>query len=70
MNIDWGKAALNMQNSGKPLRRLSKSIGRNGGYLSQIARGEIKEPKFSDGVALLNLHLDICGIEKQKELIK
>jgi hypothetical protein len=33
-----------------------------------LARGEIQEPKFTQGVALLNLHADKCGPDRTEKL--
>jgi hypothetical protein len=67
MIIDWQQLALNLRVSGS-LTALSEKEGWNKQYINEIARAEIKEPRFSVGVRLLDLHLDICGIEKHKRL--
>lgn len=69
MNIDWQMLALNIQQN-VPLAQASKKARLNKGYLSQIARGELLEPRFSIGVKLLDYHLDVCGVEKHKKLAK
>jgi hypothetical protein len=69
VNINWQKLALNLRKH-KPLTTLSAEIGRHDGYLNQIARGELEEPKFSDGLKMLNLHLDVFGLEQHRELLK
>jgi len=68
MKIDWQKLAINIRSS-MSLVKASESIGRHRDWLNHLARGDIEEPKFSDGLALLNIHLDLCGIEKHRKLI-
>lgn len=68
MQIDWAQLALNLRRYGS-LESYSYKLGRGKGYLGQLSRGELEEPKFSDGLILLNLHLDVCGLEKHKRLI-
>jgi len=70
LNIDWQQLALNLRTCGQVLTVLSKQLGLHEGYLCQLARGEINEPRFSIGLRLLNLHLDVCGAERQRALIR
>jgi hypothetical protein len=69
MLIDWQQLALNLR-AHKPLSKLSLELGKANDYLGHLSRDETREPKFSDGIALLNLHLDVCGIEKHRSLLK
>lgn len=69
MKIDWSRLALNIRSAGTPLAKASKTVGAHHGYVSQLARGEVTEPKFGQGIALLNLHTDICGVEKTAGLL-
>lgn len=69
MIIDWQKMALNIR-AHVPLESASSKLGRYKGWLNQVARGEITEPKFMDGLNLLNLHLDLCGAEKHMEIMR
>lgn len=69
MNINWQKTALNIRGH-VPLEVATARLGKYKGWLNQIVRGEIIEPKFMDGVNLLNLHLDLCGAEKHKEIVR
>lgn len=68
LNIDWQQLALNLRNH-RPLGSLSVENGWNKAYLGELARTEIREPKFSDGLVLLDLHLDMCGEEKHRRLL-
>lgn len=67
MNIDWQMLALNIQQK-QSLAKASYKNRLNKGYLSQLARGEITEPRFSIGVKLLDYHFDVCGVDKHKRL--
>ena len=66
--VDWQRLALNLRRH-KPLCALSREMGKNPGYLGQLLRGEIKEPRFYDGLRLLDLHLDWCGEDSQRRLL-
>ena len=68
IKIDWQRLALNIR-SHIPLVTASRKIGRHQDWLNQVARGEITEPKFMDGLNLLNLHLDLCGAEKHSGIL-
>lgn len=68
MSIDWQMVALNIRQH-KSLASVSVKMGNNKGWLAQIAR-EGTEPKFSDGLKLLNIHLDLVGVDKHKKLVK
>ena len=68
--VDWQRCALDIRQAGVPLREASRKIGRHIDWLNHIARGEIKEPTFTDGLALLNFHNDCCGPEKTERLLK
>lgn len=67
--IDWQQLALNLRGH-QSLTSLSIKHGWNKAYLCELARFQIREPKFSDGLKLLNIHLDLCGIDKHKDLIQ
>ena len=68
MNINWQRATMNIRQSGMSLQAASKRIGANKNALAQLARGEINEPKFSQGIAILDLHVDLCGVDMTREL--
>ncbi len=56
--IDWPQLALQLRKHVGPLQTLSRKLGRHHGYLGQIARGEVREPGFSDGLKLLDFAHD------------
>ena len=66
--VDWQRLALDLRSAGVPHIQASKAIGEHPGFVAQLARGEIREPKFGQGVALLNLHVDKCGAERTEAL--
>lgn len=68
MNINWQACALNIRQAGISLARAADRCGMDQATLQRLARGEIREPRFSQGVKLLDLHLDLCG-DKHKELL-
>ena len=70
MKIDWQRIALNIRKSGMPLTHASIKLGRNKGWLGQIARGEIREPFFGDALRLLDVHLDLVGVERHRKVVR
>ena len=68
--VDWQRLALDLRMVGHSLTTAAKQVGAHPDYLRQLARGEIREPKFTKGVALLNLHADKCGAERTEALGK
>jgi hypothetical protein len=67
-NIDWQQLTLNIRQK-MPLTLASKKLGYDKDYLNRFARQEVDEPRFSKGILMLNMHLDLCGIEKHKKLL-
>ena len=58
MNIDWQTITNNLRKPYGNLTNLAKAIDACPVHLRRLARGEVREPKFSLGVALLDLHYD------------
>lgn len=58
--INWQRLALKLRKHA-PLSTISVKLGRAKSWLPEIARGEIMEPKFSDGIALLDYASDVLG---------
>lgn len=63
MIIDWQLVILNLRNAGLTYAAISEKVGIDAQTIGHLARCEVYEPKFSKGLALLNLHYDLC---KQK----
>ena len=71
MIIDWAQLCLNLRKySGMPLREWSLKLGLEHGHLGRLSRNEAAEPRFSLAMQLLDLHLDICGEDVHKRLIR
>ena len=68
--VDWQRLALDLRMVGHSLTTAAKQVGAHPDYLRQLARGEIREPKFTQGVALLNLHCEILGTDATRKLRK
>lgn len=65
--IDWQKVILNLRASGLSASATARRVKADAATVQRLARGEIKEPRFSQGLALLDLHLALCP-EKHKEV--
>lgn len=66
--VDWERLALNLR-SEMTLADASRRIGKHDGFVAQLSRRSVKEPSFSDGLALLTLHLEACGEVKHRGLL-
>ena len=67
MNINWQRIALELRKH-MPLEQASRKLGHHKGWLNQLARGEVQEPKFSDGLRLLDFTHDWIGANRLREL--
>ncbi len=65
--IDWQKLILNLRSAGLSTLMVSKRANMDAQTVTRFARGELKEPRFSQGLALLDLHLIACP-EKHQEI--
>ena len=70
MNINWQRCVLNIRQFGMPLRTAAIKIGRNEQWMYRFANGSAKEPFFSDGLKPLDLHEQLCGPDKTRELLQ
>ena len=57
--IDWVKITSEIRKHHGSLAKGAKSIGCCAETLRQINRGEIREPKFTLGVKILDAHFDV-----------
>ena len=57
MRIDWQQVTLNLRRY-KPLSRVAREVGSDERHLNRLARGEVTQPRFDTGMALLDLHYD------------
>ena len=58
--IDWQKTVLEIRRH-IPCQQVDRKLGLHLDYTAKLARGEIREPKYSDGVRLLELHRSLCN---------
>ena len=58
--VDWQRVMLNIRSCGVPLAQLRKFTKMDDRTLQRIARGEVREPKFAQGVAILAIHQRLC----------
>lgn len=65
--VDWQKALFNLRKH-KPLTRIADEIGCDEQTLNRISRGDVLEPRFTVGIAILNLHTDLVGADKTQKL--
>ncbi len=68
VTVNWQRLALNLRSAGVPCTRVDDFIGEWRGYTAKLANATTKEPKFSAGLRLLDLHTDKCGAEKTAAL--
>lgn len=59
--IDWPGLVLAIRSAGVTLDHASTELGKHRKWLGQIARGEVIEPSFSDGVRLVDYAYDLLG---------
>lgn len=67
MGVDWMMICINLRRI-KPLAAIGREIGSEEKTLNRLARGEVKEPRFSLGIKLLDLHYDLCP-DRHNEMI-
>lgn len=66
--IDWQRVMLNIRSCGVPLAQLKKLTKMCDRTIQRIARGEVKEPKFAQGVAILSIHQRLCPEKHRAEV--
>lgn len=58
--IDWQRVVLNIRQQGLSVAAIARRVRMDADTLRHYARGEVREPRFSQGVELLNLHHALC----------
>lgn len=58
MPVDWSLVCALLRHHYRPLSQVAKEAGSDWRHLNRLARGEVTEPRFSTGVALLDLAHD------------
>ena len=66
MKIDWSAVVNNIRREGLSATSAARKVGADATTLQRLARGEIKEPRFSQGLALLDLHYALCPDRHQE----
>lgn len=60
MILNWQKIVLNMNAAGLSYAKISAKAGVDAQRIGHLARAEQYEPRFSEGLALLDLHVKFC----------
>ena len=66
--IDWQRVMLNIRSCGVPLAQLRKYTKMDERTINRIARGEVKEPRFAQGVAILAIHQRLLPDKHREEI--
>jgi hypothetical protein len=66
MTVDWQRVILNLKSGGVSYRTIAKRCRCDESTVGHLVRGEQREPKFSTGLALLDLHLSMCPDKHQE----
>ncbi len=59
-DIDWQTVTLNLRAAGCPLAKIKSGARMDDQTIHRLQRGEIEEPRFSQGVRLLDMHERWC----------
>lgn len=71
MRVDWHMIAGNIRSVGRgAMAQASRRCGMQDDWLCQFYRKRAFEPGFSVALKLLRAHLELCGKEKHREVIK
>lgn len=68
IKVDWQQVFLNLRSADMPANVVGRKVGMDPATLRKFQRGEIAEPRWSQGLKALDLHLVLCP-EKHKALI-
>ena len=66
--IDWPLLTSNLRRQYGSLEKAARVIGMNAETLRKLNRGEVREPRFSHGMMLLDAHWDACPEQHQRLL--
>jgi hypothetical protein len=67
--VDWQQLFLNLRAADLPTKVISRKVGLDPATIRRFQRGENLEPKWSQGLRALDLHLQLCA-EKHEGLIR
>ena len=60
VNIDWQRLVLNLKSAGFSCEWIGRKIRMDPAQIRRLGNGVKKEPTFSQGLELLNVHADLC----------
>lgn len=60
MRIDWQRIVLNLRQAGCSVSEIHRRAHMDERTVQRFARGELQEPRWSQGIALLDLHHRWC----------
>lgn len=60
VDIDWQALVQAIRAEGLSIKGIARRTGVSDYKIGFLSRGEVKEPRFGLGVALLELHLALC----------
>lgn len=66
--IDWSRVCLNLKTAGVSSKYIHRVTGVSDKTLSKWRTGEVGEPRFSRGLALLKLHQRFCPEQHRLEV--
>lgn len=58
--VDWQPIFLNLRRAGVSANTIKRRVGMDIRTVSRFQRGELVEPKFSQGLEILKLHAALC----------
>lgn len=70
LSINWQRVVLNIRRSGMPVEQLAKHVGMDGDTLRHYARGESRDPRWTQAVRLLDVHAERCPEKHRLEELR
>ncbi|CAB4145092.1 hypothetical protein UFOVP891_26 [uncultured Caudovirales phage] len=61
MKLDWQRVVLDLRTAGFTCAAISRKLEIEKSFVQRLANGASTEPRFSEGLRLLDLHHDLCG---------
>lgn len=69
MNIDWSKVVTNLRAAGMSARGIAKRCRMEAQTVSHLQNGYTKDPRWTQALALLDIHADVCRDRHSLEAI-
>jgi hypothetical protein len=70
MNLDWSQLVTNLRGAGMSARGIARKCGMEPQTISRLQAGVQYDPRWSQGMALLDLHLSLCPDKHKPERLK